>query len=295
MIPVFDLHCDTPLNIKRKRFNHIKPNHLRPSIFSGIIFAHFIHPKEKEPFDAGVKFVLNTIHYLNDKQKVNIVYNFKKIHPEKTNVILGVEGGHIFDRNSIQFETLYELGVRVFTLTWNNSNQFAHSAFDNDKKGLTRKGREFIKFLKDYDILIDLSHASTRTVLEICEITDNMVFASHSCIRRLNPYVRNIDDQAIRAIVLRRGIVGINFSKKHLGEYSAIDHINYLYENYGIDSVGIGSDFDGITDPALNCPEGYKKIEMELKRNGFSDSKVEKIFYKNFLKILKRIYGVTSV
>lgn len=288
-IPVFDLHCDTPLNIKKKKFNHLKPSHLNPGIFSGAIFAHFIYPKEKEPFDAGMKLVLNTLNYLKNKKEINILYELNKFDNKKTNIILGVEGGHIFDRNFAQFETFYELGVRVFTITWNNSNRFAHSAFDDEMKGLTRKGKEFIKMLKHYDIIIDLSHASTRTVIEVCEICENPVIASHSCIRKLNPFVRNIDDRAIRAIVKKKGVVGINFSKKHLGAHTVVEHIQYLFENFGVDCIGLGSDFDGITDPALKCPEGYKKIARVLYDLGYKEKPIEKIFYKNFLRFLNQL------
>uniref|UniRef100_A0A7C6EKF8 Membrane dipeptidase n=1 Tax=candidate division WOR-3 bacterium TaxID=2052148 RepID=A0A7C6EKF8_UNCW3 len=288
-IPVFDLHCDTPMNIKKRKFNHIKLTHLKPSVFAGAIFAHFVYPKEKEPFDAGLRLVLSTINYLKEKEEINILYELNKIDDSKTNIILGVEGGHIFDKGFTQFETFYELGVRVYTLTWNNSNRFAHSAFDDDKKGLTKKGREFIRSIKNYDVIIDLSHSSTKTVLDVCEICENRVIASHSCIRKLNPFIRNIDDSGIRAIAEKDGVVGINFSKKHLGKYNVNDHINYLYEYIGIKGISIGSDFDGITDPVLKCPEGYKKIADRLRRDDYKEKEIEKILYRNFLRVLKKI------
>ncbi|MEO0136158.1 MAG: membrane dipeptidase [candidate division WOR-3 bacterium] len=288
-IPVFDLHCDTPLNIKKKKFRHIRPSYLNPAVFCGAIFAHFVYPQVKEPFDLGLKLVLNTINYLRNKNEINILGSLNNFDIKRTNIILGVEGGHIFDKNFTQFETFYELGVRVFTITWNNSNQLAHAAFDDDKKGLTRKGREFVKMLRYYEVIIDLSHASTRTVLEVCEISENPVIASHSCMRKLNPFIRNIDDQAIRAIVKRGGIVGINFSQKHLGHYSVIDHLKYLCENFGVDSAGLGSDFDGITDPIWQCPEGYVEIANELWKSGYKKIAIEKIFYKNFLRLLQKV------
>ncbi len=288
-IPIFDLHCDTPLHIKKKKFKHLKLSHLNPKIFYGAIFAHFIHPKEKDPFDAGIKLVLNTVNYLKSRKEIKIIYELNKVDIKTTNIILGVEGGHIFDKNFAQFETFYEIGVRVFTITWNNSNRFAHSAFDDDKKGLTRMGKEFIKMLKHYDIIIDLSHSSTRTVVEVCGICENPVIASHSCIRKLNPFIRNIDDRAIREIVKRDGVIGINFSKKHLGAHNVVDHIQYLCENFGMDSAGLGSDFDGISDPVLKCPDGYRKIENMLREKGYKDKQIEKINYKNFLRILRQL------
>lgn len=66
------------------------------------------------------------------------------------------------------------------------------------------------------------------------------------------------------------------------------DHIDHAVEIAGIDHVGIGSDFDGISI----TPEGMDDISMlpvlfeELKRRGYSDSDLEKIAGDNFLRLL---------
>ncbi len=289
MADVFDLHCDTPLNIARGKFNHILPGKLLQDDYLGAVFAHFIAPKAKHPFVDAVKMLSLTLAYINKKKKIQIVTSHKKIDRNKLNILLGVEGGHIFDNTFKQFEAFYDIGVRVFTLTWNNSNKLAYSALEADKKGLTKKGRHFIRNMKDYDIIVDLSHASTRSVLDVCEVCDNQVIASHSCVRALNKsFHRNIADQAIRAIIAKNGLVGVNFSKYHLGGFSVTDHIDYLKDNFGIDGVAIGSDFDGINDPVIRKPSGLKNLEKELLKKGYTRTEVEKIFSGNFLRIFKK-------
>ena len=202
---------------------------------------------------------------------------------------MGVEGGHIFDSTFKQIESLYALGVRVFTLTWNNSNKLAYSGLEADKKGITKKGRTFIKKFAHYDIIIDLSHASTRTVLDVCDICDNQIIASHSCVRALNPsFLRNIDDRAIKAIAKRGGVVGINFSKYHLGNYSVFDHIKYLNKNFGIDTAAVGSDFDGINDAVFGTPKDVMGLEEALLYGGYKRKDIDKIFNENFLRIFHK-------
>lgn len=287
---VFDLHCDTPNNIARGKFNHIIPEKLCAQHYLGAIFAHFIVPKAKHPFVDAVKMLSSTLAYADRKKKIDIMTSHKMIDQKKTNILLGVEGGHIFDNTFKQFEALYDIGVRIFTLTWNNSNKLAHSALEADKKGLTKKGKEFIKSIKNYNIIIDLSHASTRTVLDVCAICENQIIASHSCVRSLNKkFLRNIADQAIRAIVQRKGLIGINFSKYHLGGHSVVEHIDYIKDNYGIDAVAIGSDFDGINDPVIQGPSGLNALEKELIEKGYKKPEVEKIFSGNFLRLFKRV------
>ena len=286
---VFDLHCDTPRNIYNNEFNHIIPKKLHQQDYLGAIFAHFVYPHERYPFVETIKLISATIAFIKKLKMLQIVHSFRELDHNKVNIILGVEGGHIFDNTFKQIEVFYDLGVRVFTITWNNSNKLAHSGLEADKKGVTKKGRNFLKELKDYKIILDLSHASTKTVLDVCEICENQVIASHSCVRALHPsYLRNIDDEAIKAITERGGVVGINFSKHHLGDHSVIDHIDYLRDHFGVDVAAIGSDFDGIKDAVISNPTGLESLEKELLEKGYKKSDIDKIFSGNFLNIFKK-------
>ena len=286
---IFDLHCDTPHNIYKNKFNHIIPGKLYRQNYFGAIFAHFIQPKTHYPFVDVIKLISSTIVYINKEKNMHIVHSPKELNKNKVNIILGVEGGHIFDSTFKQIEALYALGVRVFTLTWNNSNKLAYSGLEADKKGITKKGRTFIKKFAHYDIIIDLSHASTRTVLDVCDICDNQIIASHSCVRALNPsFLRNIDDRAIKAIAKRGGVVGINFSKYHLGKYSVFDHIKYLNKNFGINTAAVGSDFDGIDEAVFGTPKDVGGLEKTLLYGGYKRKDIDKIFSENFLRIFHK-------
>ncbi len=287
---VFDLHCDTPFFLEKKKTRHIKPSQLRTQRYVGAVFAHFVYPKSKHPFVDAVKMVASTTDYLSKKRTMKPVREYRDIVPDRANIVLGVEGGHIFDDVFGQVEVLYEFGVRVFTITWNNSNKLAHSAMDGDKKGLTKRGREYLRKLSEYSVILDLSHASTRSVLDICEISENRVIASHSCARSLNPsFVRNISDRSIKAIRDRGGVIGVNFSRHHLGKYGIVDHIDYLCEKYGVECAAIGSDFDGINDPVIRGPGHIAYVDDALSARGYKKSDIKKIFSGNFLRVFRRM------
>lgn len=289
MCTVFDLHCDTPYNIAKGKFNHITPRNLYKQNYRGAVFAHFVYPHAKHPFVDAVKLIASTIQYVGGNKHLRIVRYLRAVKHDDVGIILGVEGGHIFDTVFQQVEALYGLGIRVFTLTWNNSNRLARSALDSDRRGLTRLGKEYVRKLKAYDVILDLSHASTRTVLDVCEITGNVAIASHSCIRALNPsFLRNIDDRAIAAIRDVGGVVGINFSKHHLGKYGVADHIDHLCQNFGVEIAAIGSDFDGITDPVISNPKGLAGLKKQLLKRGYHITDIKKIFSGNFLRILRK-------
>ncbi len=286
---LFDLHCDTPYNIAAGKFNHIKPALLHKQGYLGAVFAHFIYPKAKYPFVEAMKMIGLTKAYLGSISTMMIVEKYPALNRKRTNILLGVEGGHIFDSVFTQVEALHALGVRVFTLTWNNSNKLASSGLEADKRGLTRLGRQYVKRMGKLDVILDMSHASTRTVLDVCEIIEKGIIASHSCIRKLNPsFLRNIDDRAIRAIHERGGVVGVNFSRHHLGKHSVFDHVDYLCQKFGTSCAAIGSDFDGITDPVFAGPRDTARLENQLLRKGYTSKDIGRIFSGNFLGVLKK-------
>lgn len=283
-VRVFDLHCDTPLNISRQRFRQVQPVKLRAQGYLAVVFAHWVKPVSAAPFVEAVRLISSTIQFLSYLPDCRIINQPADFDPTRLNILLGVEGGHIFDRDRNQLEVLYHLGVRVFTLLWNNSNRLGRSALDDDRRGLTARGRSFIRDIESYWLFLDLSHASTRTVLDVCDLRTHRVFASHSCIRALNPnFLRNLSDEAARAIASRRGLVGVNFSRKHLGQYQVTDHIDYLKDFCGISTIGIGSDFDGIDDPVIDGPAGTVSLAEQLCRRGYSNQEIADIFAGNAL------------
>jgi len=74
-----------------------------------------------------------------------------------------------------------------------------------------------------------------------------------------------------------------------------IDHIDHVAKIAGIDHVGIGSDFDGIS----SSPEGMDsaadlpKITQALMARGYSAKDVNKILGGNFLRVFEKVQEVS--
>ncbi|NMO15481.1 membrane dipeptidase [Pyxidicoccus fallax] len=68
------------------------------------------------------------------------------------------------------------------------------------------------------------------------------------------------------------------------------DHIDHVRKLAGIDSVGLGSDFDGIstTIQGLEGVETYPALLAELLRRGYSDEDVRKVAGKNLLRVMRQ-------
>lgn len=75
------------------------------------------------------------------------------------------------------------------------------------------------------------------------------------------------------------------------------DHIEHVRRVAGIDHVGIGSDFDGISGTAPKGLEGvetYPALLAELARRGWSDSDLAKLAGENVLRVMERVEQVAA-
>jgi membrane dipeptidase len=67
------------------------------------------------------------------------------------------------------------------------------------------------------------------------------------------------------------------------------DHIDHIVKVAGIDHVGIGSDFDGVTSlpQGLDDVSRYPYLTVELLRRGYSDADVRKVIGGNLLRVMR--------
>ncbi|MDB4948205.1 MAG: Membrane dipeptidase [Gemmatimonadetes bacterium] len=74
------------------------------------------------------------------------------------------------------------------------------------------------------------------------------------------------------------------------------DHVDHLVRVAGIDHVGIGSDFDGIstTPVGLEDVSKFPNLTAELLRRGYSDGDVKKILGLNLLRVMERAEQVSA-
>lgn len=181
----------------------------------------------------------------------------------KLAVLFGVEGGHMMENDLNKLEALYKRGARYMTLTWNNSTDWASSAWDETTKGdslthkgLTDFGKQIVKRMNELGMLVDLSHVGEQTFWDVIATTTKPVLVSHSCVYSLCPHRRNLKDEQIKAVAKNGGVIHLNFysgfldstfearsdafTAKHKIEMDSLKKINpepyfmqfYLFEKY---------------------------------------------------------------
>lgn len=310
---ICDLHCDTAINLIDGRGNgggskksQVTLEKLKKGNVVLQVFACWVSPKyrHRKAWDRAQKMIEAVKKEISDHPNDLMLVTDKKSWQDcrkknKIGILLAVEGGHVLDGDISLLDSLYVQGVRILTLTWNNSNQFAASAYSVHKtgldKGLTPLGKKLIARADKIGMAIDLSHSSKKTFWNVLEISRRSPLLSHSCVKFLNGHFRNASDKQIKAMADKKGLLGINFCPAFLGDKhkprsveSVADQFEYIKELAGTDVLAIGSDFDGIreTPENLDGPDKLPGLLKILKSRGFSQRELEDISLNNTLRFL---------
>jgi len=74
------------------------------------------------------------------------------------------------------------------------------------------------------------------------------------------------------------------------------DHIEHIRQVAGIDCVGLGSDFDGITEVPVGLEDVSKFPDLiaELLRRGWTEADVKKLAGSNILRVMRAVEAVAA-
>ena len=325
---VVDFHCDTLSELRRaqkegrntdirKNDLHIDLEKLRKGDYLLQCFAAYINLGEKEiPLISALEQIDIFLRIMEENSgviaPVRTWADLEKNRREgKISGMLTIEDGGCCLGNPAVLRILYELGVRIMSLTWNFENELAYPNFvpgnsaddfpcgANETHGLKECGIEFVGEMERLGIVVDVSHLSDAGFWDVYRCSKRPFIATHSNARALCGHVRNLTDDMIRAISEKGGLTGINYCAAFLDsnpeaeqQRSTValmaEHIRHIRETGGIDMIALGSDFDGIGNnlEMYDC-SCLPMLETELRRRHFSDDEIEKIFYGNALRLLK--------
>jgi membrane dipeptidase len=187
------------------------------------------------------------------------------------------------------------------TLLWNYENQLGYPNFqiEHKDKGLKEFGIQVVEEMNRLGMLIDVSHLSDGGFYDVAKYSKQPFVASHSNARECTMHLRNLTDDMIRVLAEKGGIMGLNFESFFLneGEPTALStvedmirHLKHIRNVGGIDVMAIGTDFDGTMHSSQIAHLGeMEKLTVALKKNRFSEEEIDKIYYKNALRIIKQV------
>ncbi|WIV11899.1 dipeptidase [Proteiniborus sp. MB09-C3] len=307
-----DMHCDTILRLMKDKENlelyendfSIDIKKMKKGNSLAQFFAMFVYLKEeKDPMEMCLEMIDKFYTELEkNKDSISIATSYEDIikndREGKMSAVLTIEEGGTIKGKLENLRNFYRLGVRAITLTWNFPNEigFPNTYYECKDEGLTNFGAEVVNEMNRLGMLIDVSHLSDQGFYNVARLSSKPFIASHSNARSVKEHSRNLNDDMIKTLSEKGGIMGICFEKYFLGESEnakvedMIKHIKHIRNIGGIDVIALGSDFDGCS-PNIEIDNigEIEKLAYGLRDNKFTEDEIDKIFYKNALRVIKNV------
>lgn len=301
---IFDLHADIGIDVYLKtqkgQVDILKTKHLdklkKGNIKTVVAACFFSGEQDWQTMQENILTLKEEIQ--QNKEAINLILNSDDLDKDdKLNFMISVEGMCGIDQDvSRRIDWLYDNGVRLGSLCWNESNALAEGWPNNPIRGLSTLGKEAIKRMNQRKMIVDVSHTNEKSFWDIITISSSPIVATHSNVRSLCDHQRNLTDQQIKAIALKEGLIGLNAAKSFIDKdplkqtaYQLALHGKYIADLVGYQHLALGFDFMDFFDEkydsamAVDLPNAKTAQTMikALKDVGFEDDEVAAIAYEN--------------
>ena len=186
--------------------------------------------------------------------------------------MIGVENAYPIGEDLSNFEKYYELGARYISLSHNGHSQFCDSNTGEADgtwlyNGLSELGKDAVKEMNRLGIMIDISHPSKESMIQMIELSKAPIIASHSSARALCNHSRNLDDDQLKMLKENGGVVQTVAFTSYLNTEKNDRLSAYMKSVYSqvADSLGIDwhdrSQFSSLNDTQKEAlMENYPKV-----------------------------------
>lgn len=239
--------------------------------------------------------------YKGERSLVDIIDIYNKAKQSSVTYFAFEDACYVGENISLELNSkiIAECNPLYVSLTWNNDNAFACGCSDEHGQ-LKQDGQKFIEYMNDANIAIDIAHANKKSGMEIIDKA-NRVLCSHTAFLNFCKHKRNIDQEVIKLIIEKNGIIGLScvgyflvekvndinlktdFSLMSLATENFFLNLDWFLQKYGCDNIAIGTDFFGSDFILFN--ENYRtllnNIANRLSQKGVSETQIQKIFCKN--------------
>jgi membrane dipeptidase len=249
----------------------------------------------------------------------------------RVGVIYGTQDTAMVGEMLDRLAEMKKSGVRIVQLTYNLRNLSGDGALEPRNAGISKLGRDTIARIEQEKLLLDLSHGGARTIAEAIAAAKRPLTISHTGSRALYDHPRNVTDESMKAVAEKGGTVGVYFMpflvpSSHPVTDDLIRHIDHVANLVGEDHISIGTDGGivpqqvdaealkklkewqeerirrGIAAPGegvgvmpwieeLNRPDRFQIVAAALAKRGWSDSRLEKLFGANLLRLYGEVWG----
>lgn len=315
-----DLHADTPLIMHWAGYDfcrshtaflprgawvsHVDLPRMERANLDAQVFGLVTLPGEPNPF-GSLHGMINTVYKAaaNSNGKLQVVRTVEQLRQARVQgaraAFLSVEGVHPLRGKLERAEELIERGVVSFGLAHFHANEACFPSKGlgrQDEKGLTAFGKDLVRLLGERGVLVDLTHVNRKGFDDALDCATGPVFVSHTGVNGAHQHWRNLDDQQLRQVANRGGVVGIIFARQFVGGddiEAVVRHIKHTVNVGGEAVAALGSDYDGFVVPVkgLRDISGLPALAEALLRSGLSQRVVDGVMGNNASALFERALG----
>lgn len=307
----FDMHADMGTNFIERHLNgedevfkKYNLDNLQKGEIKGVFTACFFEGKEDWPYMQEMIKYCNEEIKRNDNTLRQVKTKEDLIIDDKILACISVEGMcGIKEDVEDKITWMYEHGVRVASLVWNESNALANGWKQDPLRGLSENGFKVVKKMNELKMIVDVSHINEKGFWDVISTSTRPIIATHSNARKLCNHGRNLTDQQIIAIGNKGGLIGLNacggFVREDRNNQYALElarHGKYIADLIGVEHVACGFDYmdfligDYADDMLIDMTNASytQNLIKGLYEVGFSDKEVEMIAFDNVYNFLER-------
>lgn len=137
-------------------------------------------------------------------------------------VYMSMENAYPLGEDISLLRTFHAMGVRVAGFAHFAHNQFADSSTDPSKKprygGLSPLGKELLREMNRLGVVPDASHSSDQVLDDMLALSKTPVLLTHSGCKAIYDHPRNIDDDHLKALAAKGGVIQMNAYGAYLRE-----------------------------------------------------------------------------
>ena len=233
----------------------------------------------------------------------------KDLHASGKKVaMIGVENAYPLGTDISRVKEFYNRGARYMSLSHNGHSQFCDSnTGELDSlwvdKGVSDLGKQVIKEMNKWGIMIDVSHPSKQSMKDMIELSKAPIIASHSSARALCNHSRNLDDEQLEWMKGNGGVVQTVAFSSYLNTDKDKKYKDELIKV--IDELAKSQNIEVVPRRAIRNLKGaeqeaaiaiYMKLSKEAKTTMSSDfSPVDVADYVNHIDYLVKKMGLDHV
>lgn len=202
---------------------------------------------------------------------------------------IGVEGAHALSGSLANLDRLFDAGVRMMAPTHFFDTEIGGSAHGESAGGLTPLGREWVARMEAKKMLIDLAHASSKTIDDVLGMATRPMVVSHTGVRGTCDNRRNLSDAQLAAISAKGGVIGIGVWETAVcgkDAHAIARAIAHAVNVAGFEHVALGSDFDGAVEAPFDAT-GLPQITQAMLDLGLDRTVIEGVMGGNIRRLLQ--------